>query len=223
MSGMTADSSIVRLRRGDAGFFLLATAAAVMGTAYFAGREQLSGVIGCGLIAMILAAALLLLSGEAFCPHCEGALTGLPLFDAVKAYARCGGCRRYLRRESGMLRTLDNGHMAKTAEFSIPLDETRDLPTLCCVCLRPASRYQDLAYTAALRHAPGFPAGKPMAFKAAAPYCDEHFDAASLEFEDLASFPGISARMLAEPETSDPHFVLKVRSYGFYLAALSAG
>jgi hypothetical protein len=217
------DWSAVRLRRVDVGFFLAAMATAAAGAAYFAGRGQTSGVVSCGLIAAILAAALVLLSGEAFCPHCESGLTGLPLLGALKAYARCGACRRYLRREGGRLSALDDAHVAKAAEFAIPVDAVKELPMLCCVCLRPASRLQDLVYAAAVRRSPGYPAGKPMEFKAAAPYCDEHFGSATLAWEDLAAFPGISARMLAEPEAADPHFVLKVRSYGFYRAALDAG
>ncbi len=219
MTPINADSSLIRLRRADATFFLVATAAAAAGAAYFAGRSQLSGVIGCGLIAALMAAAPFLIGGEAFCPRCEGALIGQPLIDSLQSYSRCGGCRSYLRRESGQLRTLDDGHVAKTPQFAIPVDELRELPLLCCVCRRPACRFQDLVYTSAVRHSPGFPTDKPVAFKAAAPYCDEHFDAASLAFEDFSSFPGIGAKLFVEPEPLDQHLVLKVRSYGFYRAA----
>ncbi|MDX6770679.1 MAG: hypothetical protein SF051_14185 [Elusimicrobiota bacterium] len=217
---MAADESLVRLRKGDAGFFLFVTGLAAAGAAYFAGRGLAAGVVGCGLIALLTASAPFLLAGEAFCPHCEGALLGVPLLAWLKDYERCTTCRRYLRREGAALRAIDEGHLAARPEFSIPVDAVRELPQLCCQCRRPANRFQDLVYTAAVRHSPGFPTGKSVSFKVAAPYCEEHLDAAVLVFEDLAGFPGIGLKMFLEPDEPQHHFVLKVRSYGFYRAAL---
>jgi hypothetical protein len=210
--------SPIKLSVPDAGFFLAVMGAAAAGAAYFHGRGTMTGVVACGFIALMMAAAPALLAGKAFCPHCEAALKGVPLFGGLKPYVRCVACRRYLRWEQGALAPLAADHLAAQAEFALPVDSVKALPESCCVCLKPSSRVEDLVYTAAVR-TPGLPTGKPVNFKVKAPYCDAHFGEAQLAFEDLSAFPGISPTMLLEAQEPDDHFVLKVRSYGFYRAA----
>ena len=215
---MTTESARIRPRQADAVFYLAATAVALGGAVYFQQRGSTSGVLGCAGIALVLVIGALLLGGAATCPHCAAELTGLSL-AGLKPYSLCAACRRYVRCEGGRVSALEPDHLARHAEFAIPLDSVARLPEACCVCLKPSSRSQDLVYTAAMRHSPNFPTGKSVNFKAAAPYCEAHFDAAQLAFEDPTPFPGISPKMLVETSKLESRFVLKVRSYGFYRAA----
>lgn len=215
---MSADPSRIRPRPADAVFYSVATAAALAGAVYFQQRGTTSGVLGCAGVALVLVLGALLLGGAATCPHCAAELTGLSL-AGLKPYSLCAACLRYVRCEGGRVSALEPDHLARHAEFAIPLDSVARLPEACCVCLKPSSRSQDLVYTAAMRHSPNFPGGKSVNFKAAAPYCEAHFDAAQLAFEDPTPFPGISPNMLVETSKLESRFVLKVRSYGFYRAA----
>lgn len=210
--------SPVRLRATDAVFFLAAAGAAATGAAYFHGRGTMSGVVGCGLAALMMGFAPFLLAGQSNCPECGQALNGLPLVGGLKAYVRCVHCRRYAAWESGGLAPLGREHLAPRPEFALPADALKRLPQSCCVCLAPSCRVEDLVYSAAVR-TPGLPTGRSLKFRVKAPYCARHFGEAALGFEDLSAFPGISLRMLLEHEPPDHHFVLKVRSYAFYLAA----
>lgn len=210
--------SPIKLSVPDAAFFMGVMGAAAAGAAYFHGRGTMTGVVACGVIALIMAAAPAVLAGVSGCPHCQARLKGLPLFGGIKPYVRCVSCRRYLRWVKSALEPLEADHLAAQAEFALPVDALKGLPESCCVCLKPSSRVEDLVYTAAVR-TPGLPTGKPMNFKVKAPYCDAHYGEAKLAFEDLSAFPGVSPTMLFEAQEPDDHFVLKVRSYAFYRAA----
>lgn len=215
---MIPSPSPIKLSVPDAGFFLAVMGAAAAGGAYFYGRGTMTGVVACGFIALLMAAAPAVLAGVSACPHCQAALKGMPLFGGIKAYVRCVSCRRYLRWGKSALEPLEADHLAAQAEFALPVDDIQALPESCCVCLKPSSRVEDLVYTAPVR-TPGLPTGKPMNFKVKAPYCDAHLGEATLAFEDLSAFPGVSPTMLFETQEPDDHFVLKVRSYAFYRVA----
>lgn len=219
---MSQEPSRIRVRPQDGAFFSALTALALGGALYFHWRGSLSGTLACGAAALLLVFTGLLLMGSAACPRCAGPLTGLSP-AGLRPYARCPRCRRYARCEAGRVSELDGGHVAAAPAFAVPVDAVERLPQECCVCLAPSTRAQELAYTAAVRHMPGFPTGKPMKFKASAPYCDAHHGEATLTFEDLAPYPGFSAEMLVESVEADAHFVLTVRSYGFYLKSLGLG
>jgi hypothetical protein len=162
---------------------------------------------GCAALAVLGPA-----SGE--CPVCKKMLHGL-FTIATGAFERCPHCRAYFSRAEK--REVPTDLIADHPSFSVPIDQGETLPNLCCVCGRPAERVEQVVHSAEGRLSHVSPQVIKQEFKISVPYCKEHNESISIWNEDLApSVPLITGGQ----QVTDHRWVMKVRSYGFYRAAV---
>lgn len=192
-----------------AGLGLLAWAASLFHSTFFGGA--LAGLFGLALLAI---AVLGPASGT--CPMCGKALHGLFALALVE-YERCPHCRGYFRLSDG--REVPADHAAKTPQFAVPIGEGERLPDLCCACGAPATRTREVAYRSEGRISHVSPQVLKTDIKVSAPFCAAHDGGVAIVSEDFApTVPLLES--LNSPQRSDHRWVLKVRSYAFYRAAV---
>jgi hypothetical protein len=151
-------------------------------------------------------------SGE--CPVCKKILHGL-FAIATDDFERCPHCRSYFSRAKN--KEVPTDLIADHPAFSVPIDQGERLPNLCCVCGRPAVRVEQVVHSTEGRISHASPQVIKQEFKIPVPYCKEHNEAVSIWNEDLApSVPLIEGGQ----QVTDHRWVMKVRSYGFYRAAV---
>ncbi len=149
------------------------------------------------------------------CPMCERTLHGLFALT-VMPFERCPHCRRYFRPADR--KEVPRDYVAATPQFAVPIAEGAALPPLCCVCSTPATRTQEAVYSSAGRVSHASPLVLKTAIKVQAPYCAAHEGGVMIVSEDFApSVPLLES--LSGAQRSDHRWVLKVRSYAFYVSA----
>lgn len=166
------------------------------------------------LFAFALGALAMLGPASGECPICRKMLHGL-FAIATGDFERCPHCRSYFRR--GDRQEVPRDLIADQPSFSVPFDQGETFPDLCCVCGKPAERIDAFVHSTAGKIAHTNPQVLKTTFKIPVPYCAEHKDDVSVWNEDLApSAPLIEGGQ----QVTDNRWVLKVRSYGFYRAAV---
>lgn len=151
-------------------------------------------------------------SGE--CPVCKKTLHGL-FAIATSDFDRCPHCLCYFRRADNA--EVPRDLVADVPAFSVPIDQGATLPNLCCVCGKPAARVEEVVHSTEGRLSHAGPQVLKQTFKIPVPYCGEHNEAVDIWNEDLApSAPLVEGGQ----QTTDHRWVIRVRSYGFYRAAV---
>lgn len=170
--------------------------------------------IAAAFFAFALGAAAVIGPASAPCPLC-GELNHDLWSLFAPDLARCPHCRRYYNASDAREAAVD--HVSKAPFFSVPVNEGEALPALCCVCAAPSTRAQELVYRGEGRVSIASPTVIKTNIQIAVPYCAAHEGGAALVNEDLApSVPFLEGGQ----RTTDHRWVLKVRSYGFYRAAM---
>lgn len=169
----------------------------------------LAGVFG---LALGVLAVLGPASGP--CPLCNQMLHGL-FAIASSDYDRCPHCLAYFRRADRA--EVPRDHVAAVPSFSVPIGEGERLPNLCCVCAAPAEKVTEIVESNEGRISHANPTVMKTRITVPVPYCARHENEVSIWNEDLApSVPLIEGGQ----QKTDNRWVLKVRSYGFYRAAV---
>ena len=148
------------------------------------------------------------------CPVCNKMLHGL-FAIASSDYDRCPHCRAYFRRADRQ--EVPRDHVADMPTFSVPIGEGERLPNICCVCAAPAEKVKEVVESNEGRISHVNPTLIKTKITVPVPYCAQHDEGVSIWNEDLApSVPMIEGGQ----QITDHRWVLKVRSYGFYRAAV---
>lgn len=147
-----------------------------------------------GLLGFSAAVYALLGPASAECPLCKAMnhnLFALGLGDVEP----CEHCRKYYRPADRTEAPAD--YISRTPYFPVPVD--KPLPSLCCLCAAPASRVKDVVQLDSGRQFEG----KIVRAKITVPvpYCAQHDEHILLQ-------------------RNDERWVLRVRSYAFYRAAV---
>ena len=166
--------------------------------------------------------ALLALVGsyEAPCPSCGRAIHHL--LPGANGYIRCGACARYAWAERGALRPIEADHVAREPAFALEVRPGLELPRLCCACGQPSTREEATAVRLRVGVGPAFGVGPGTRHVAMAPHCGAHAGGAVLTRENLSPAAAFSVETLVTGPETNIATVFKVRSYRFYLAALSS-
>ncbi len=173
-------------------------AAVIALAAFAAAAASFSGSVFGGLILVLLgltAAGYAILgpaSGE--CPLCKAQnhnLYALALGDIEP----CEHCRKYYRLADRAEAPSD--YVSRTPYFPVPVN--KPLPSLCCLCAAPAARVKDVVQLDSTRRHEGKLIREKITVPV--PYCAQH-----------------DADVLLQK--NDDGWILRVRSYAFYRAAV---
>lgn len=148
------------------------------------------------------------------CPLCNKMLHGLFALT-IGEFERCPHCRSYFRHSDR--KEVPDDHVSQTPYFSIPVGEGERLPALCCVCAAPAEKVKEVVHRSEGRVSHASPMMMKTELKVPVPYCGKHDEGVQIWNEDLApSVPILEGGQ----QVTDNRWVLKVRSYRFYRAAV---
>ena len=178
--------------------------------------EVLFGFLAAGGAVLSLAG-----SYEAPCPSCGKAIHRLTAGAA--GLVRCGTCGRYARAERGRLGAVEPDHVAGEPAFALEVTPSLILPRLCCACGRPADHDEQTAVRLRVGVGAFVAIGPGTKHVAMAPHCHLHGGGAVLTRENLSPNAGFSLETLVTGPETNIATVFKVKSYGFYLAALTCG
>lgn len=148
------------------------------------------------------------------CPLCSKMIHGL-FAMTIAEFERCPHCRSYFRIADRQ--EVPDDYVSVTPYFSVPLGEAESLPALCCVCAAPAERVKEVVHRTEGRVSHASPMGMKTELKIPVPYCGKHDEGVQIWNEDLA--PSVPI-MQGGQQITDHRWVLKVRSYRFYRAAV---
>jgi hypothetical protein len=127
------------------------------------------------------------------CPVCDKELRGLI------GLKRCPECLCYGKVSAGEYYELQPDCVTEVPRLALPLGDRREMPPLCCACGAPAARSERLRIIRV-----------EFAFELDAPHCELHTGGADLDSEPIAG----------KGKSQAP--VLKVKSYAFYRACVTA-
>jgi len=123
-------------------------------------------------------------SGEAKCPGCGKALSGIGLSKNEGVF--CEGCHKYVEGTGGELWMTDPAKVSKDPHYTSPLPENFSFPPGCCICGKPETHRVKVSMTtqgggdAAVGLATGGGLRTSTRTSVEVPHCDEHQDGALL-------------------------------------------
>ena len=194
---------------------LLCAAGALALLAWSASLFRSTALGGAAAAVVGLAIGALAVMGPASgpCPLCGATLHGL-FAVRVTELERCPHCRRYFLVSGGS--EVASDFVAPSPLFSVPVDRGERLPGLCCVCAAPATRSKEVAHRSEGRVSHASPVATRSTVAVPVPFCAAHDGEVAIVNEDLAP----SKPLLQGGGEPDHRWVLKVRSYAFYRAAV---
>lgn len=166
-----------------------------------------AGDVAMGLVGAFVFGAFAFMGGiEANCPTCGHEFT----FAKTGDYIRCPKCRRYASVESDALLELDDASVSAIPFFAIPLDAGARLPKTCCVCHQPTETLSRISGEFLDTTDSGAVTQTFRRYELVVPHCREHE-------------PQVRVGMTLpdeQPDGGKREPVVRVRSYGFYRAAV---
>ena len=124
----------------------------------------------------------------------------------------CQHCRKYYRPADGKEPPAD--FIFRVPTFPVPIDRGARLPALCCFCGVPAERIKEVVHLDAGRQYQGQIVREKVTVPV--PYCAKHDENIQIQKFDVSA----SAPIGEGTGTSDERWIMRVRSYAFYRAAV---